>query len=121
METSYKYWTWSNGSKLEKTQKNNKQQSSVGNKNEINNYIEEISTEKKELDKINKFVEFDQIIVEPNNKRSETNERMSTRHMIIQKPINPFLKDSDYLNDINVQDTLLRPKDSNFKNSYIDK
>ena len=41
--------------------------------------------------------------------------------MIIQKPINPFLKDSDYLNDINVQDTLLRPKDSNFKNSYIDK
>ena len=46
---------------------------------------------------------------------------MSTRHMIIQKPINPFLKDSDYLKDINVQDTLLRPKDSNFKNTYIDK
>ena len=118
MET-YKHWKWSNGKKLKKTLK----------KQPNEEIQEEIKTEKKELSKkndkelgkINKFVNFEQIHIEPNNKRAETSERMSSRHMIIQKPINPFLKDSNYLNDLNIQDTMLRPKDSNFNKCYLEK
>ena len=40
-------------------------------------------------------------------------ERISGRQLIIQTPINPFLSDCDYLNDLKVQDTHLRPRDSN--------
>ena len=126
---AYKHWKWSNGTKLKKTLK----------KITSEEIKEEIITEKKELsgsasvqsnskniddnelDKINKFVDFEQIHIEPNNKRAETSERMSSRHMIIQKPINPFLKDSDYLNDLNIQDTMLRPRDSNFNKCYLEK
>tara|TARA_B100001094_G_C17393437_1_gene422380 strand:- start:105 stop:461 length:357 start_codon:yes stop_codon:yes gene_type:complete len=113
----YKHWKWSNGSKLIKTIK------SVDNhiKNSNQENIESV-TEKKELpekSEANKFVEFEQIKIEPSNKRTETSERMSSRHMIIQTAVNPFLKDSDYLHDINIQDTLLRPKDSNYKNNNL--
>ena len=50
---------------------------------------------------------------EPSNKREIVSERISGRQLIIQKAINPFLASGDYLNDLNVQDTMLRPKDSN--------
>ena len=127
----YKHWKWSNGTKLKKTLKKENNEENQKNtltekkeltrEEEFNMKINAQNIDKKELDKINKFVEFEQIHIEPNNRRTETSERMSSRHMIIQKPINPFLKDSDYLNDLNIQDTMLRPKDSNFNKCYLEK
>jgi hypothetical protein len=49
----------------------------------------------------------------PSDKRELASERISDRQLVIQTRINPFLADGDYLNDLKVQDTLLRPKDSN--------
>ena len=119
----YKHWTWSNGSKLKKTTKSEKPKEKPDERpEEMSVEIPDEITEKKELwdgCESNKFVKFEQIKIEPSNKRTETSERMSSRHMIIQTAVNPFLKDSDYLHDINVQDTLLRPKDSNYKKSYL--
>mgnify|MGYP006136551193 CR=1 FL=1 len=51
------------------------------------------------------------------DKKSLCNERISSRYMIKQIPINPFLKDCDYVNDLNIQDTMLRPRDSNIKDT----
>ena len=126
---SYKHWTWSNGLSIEKTYKPNHNNGvkmsvphvdEVTEKKELNTEaLEKLKLESDRQNKINKFVEFEQIQLEPSNKRQETSERMTSRHMIIQKPINPFLKDSDYLNDLNVQDTLLRPRNSNAKNTYL--
>tara|TARA_B110000046_G_scaffold184863_1_gene224601 strand:- start:13427 stop:13696 length:270 start_codon:yes stop_codon:yes gene_type:complete len=50
---------------------------------------------------------------ESSNKREIVSERISDRQLIIQKTVNPFLVSGDYLNDLNVQDTMLRPQDSN--------
>lgn len=50
-----------------------------------------------------------------NNKRAVCNERIASRYMVIQTPINPFLSRESYLDDLHVQDTFLRPKDSNIK------
>jgi len=49
------------------------------------------------------------------DKKAICNERIANRYMIIQTPINPFLSTENYLDDLKVQDTFLRPKDSNIK------
>jgi hypothetical protein len=59
------------------------------------------------------FIDFTKIGKEPSNKRSVCNERISNRYMVIQTKINPFLSKSNYIDDLKIQDTLLRPKDSN--------
>jgi len=49
------------------------------------------------------------------NDRELNSERLSQRELIIQTSINPFLTDHNYLDDLQVQDKFLRPKDSNIK------
>ena len=49
------------------------------------------------------------------DKKAICNERIANRHMIIQTAINPFISTENYLDDLQVQDTFLRPKDSNIK------
>ena len=49
----------------------------------------------------------------PSDKRELASERISDRQLVIQTSINPFLANCNYLNDLKVQDTLLRPRDSN--------
>lgn len=53
-----------------------------------------------------------EIVKMDNDKRAECSNRLSKRQGVIQTNINPFLK-SDYLKDLETQDTFLRPKDSN--------
>jgi len=48
------------------------------------------------------------------NKREICNSRISKRDPMIQTRINPYMIDSDYLNDLGVQDHYLRPQDSNY-------
>lgn len=48
-----------------------------------------------------------------NTKRSLCNDRISTRCLLIQSNVNPFLCDNDYIDDIAAQDRFLRPMDSN--------
>jgi len=48
------------------------------------------------------------------NKREVCNSRISQRDPMIQTRINPYMIDSDYLNDLGVQDHYLRPQDSNY-------
>lgn len=49
------------------------------------------------------------------DKKAICNERIANRYMIIQTPINPFISTENYLDDLQVQDVFLRPKDSNIK------
>jgi len=49
------------------------------------------------------------------NDRELSSERLSQREMMIQISINPFLSNHNYLDDLQVQDEFLRPKDSNIK------
>ena len=48
------------------------------------------------------------------NKREKTSERMSQRELVANIGINPFHNKQNYVKDISVQDTFLRPKNSNF-------
>ena len=51
----------------------------------------------------------------PSDKRALCNERIANRYMIIQTSINPFISTENYIDDLDVQDRFLRPKDSNIK------
>ena len=54
----------------------------------------------------------EEIISIEENKKGVCSSRISKRTGVIQRNINPFLK-SDYIKDLETQDTFLRPKDSN--------
>jgi hypothetical protein len=48
------------------------------------------------------------------NKREDANTKLSERSMIENISQNPFLSRNNYLNDLQVQDEFLKPKNSNF-------
>ena len=49
------------------------------------------------------------------NKREECSERISNRKWIIQRNINPYVNQNNYIDDLTAQNEFLRPKDSNDK------
>lgn len=51
----------------------------------------------------------------PSNKREIVNEKMNERQMISQINQNPFLLRNTYLDDLYVQETFLKPKNSNLE------
>lgn len=50
----------------------------------------------------------------PSNKREIANEKINERHMISQIGQNPFLSRNRYLDDLDIQEAYLKPKNSNF-------
>lgn len=50
--------------------------------------------------------------IQKEKKLNGQNEKLSSRHMMIQKNINPFLE-RNYLQDLNTEDEFLRPRNSN--------
>ena len=50
----------------------------------------------------------------PSNKREIANEKINERHMISQIGQNPFLCQNKYLDDLDIQEAFLKPKNSNF-------
>jgi hypothetical protein len=48
------------------------------------------------------------------NKREDANTKLIERSMVENVNQNPFLSNNNYLNDLHVQDTFLKPKNSNF-------
>jgi hypothetical protein len=55
------------------------------------------------------------------NKRELSNDKLSERMMFSQINQNPFLANHNYIEDINVQETFLRPKNSNFSSDNFNR
>ena len=114
----YKYWKWSNNYTPRDRPIKSIRKQGLGNDISHNDGTHNDGTHNDDnkpgnINKLLNFVPFETIVIEPNNKRCENSERISAREMVIQTNINPFLN-NNYIEDINVQDTILRPKDSNF-------
>ena len=62
-------------------------------------------------------------VLPTHNKRELSNNKILERGMMSQTSQNPFLIRNNYLEDLNIQENFLRPKNSNFgietKNSQI--
>jgi hypothetical protein len=46
------------------------------------------------------------------NKREDLDDKISQRELIQQRGTNPFLQNTNYLNDMNVRDTYLKPRNT---------
>ena len=63
---------------------------------------------------------FDKNFVQ-NNKREDTDKKLSERQMICQVNMNPYLTNNSYVNDLSVHDQFLKPVSTNYnkENSEI--
>lgn len=60
-----------------------------------------------------------QKIITHDNKREKTNHRIFNRELITSRPCNPFMKNNDYVKDLDVQDKFLRPQISREDNTFM--
>jgi hypothetical protein len=105
---------WTDGSLNERTNKNDKDKY-------INNNINE--SEKYESNKSNEcLMEMDSRLfrqpvedLKMNNRKEEHNQKFLEREQIANINLNPFMINSNYVEDLVNRDTFLIPKDSNFK------
>lgn len=91
-------WTWRKGTEgMKKTKREKKN-------------IEEIKD-----DIVNEVLKFQDETMEArkNQMKEESNIKLSNRGLMIQRSVNPFMINSDYNKDLEVQNEFLIPKDSN--------
>ena len=93
MSQKYNYLVWGNGTIKKSLRETHKKSKIQENTMSLNEKIEDRRQNDREL----------------------SSKRLSQREMIIQTSINPFLSNHNYLDDLEVQDEFLRPKDSNIK------
>ena len=96
---------WSKGEKYEQSLKSDKEKYIVREENVAEDYNKM------------KGILFDdgtESCMRVSNKREDANTKLSERCMIENISQNPFLSRNNYLNDLQVQDEFLKPKNSNF-------
>ena len=98
-----RYWTWAKGSPMERSARRGA--------TEVEKPAIETGREKETKREPERPLCTKQ--TNENTKRSLCNDRISTRCLLIQANVNPFLCDNDYIDDIAAQDKFLRPMDSN--------
>ena len=94
----YSEWKWSNGEKMEKSTKETK--------------VKVLDDNTLEL-ALQEGLEFSANKETSNNKREMSNSKLMERGMTAQTNMNPFLN-GDYIEDLNVQENFLKPKNSNY-------
>jgi hypothetical protein len=102
---------WSKGEKYEQSLKSDKEKYFVKDENisQVTNVAEEYNKMKCLL-----FDDGAESCMRVSNKREDANTKLSERCMIENISQNPFLSRNNYLNDLQVQDEFLKPKNSNF-------
>lgn len=75
---------------------------------------EERKVEKKEIIDPNTFYDNNGIFRMSSSKREEVNLKMNDRELISQRNQNPFLVQNSYIEDLDMQQSFLMPKNSNF-------
>ena len=96
--TSYSEWKWSTGEKYDKSAKESK--------------VKVLGDNVLEL-ALQEGMEFSANKLNSSNKRDLNNDKLMERGMTVQTNMNPFL-DGNYLEDLNVQESYLKPQNSNY-------
>lgn len=109
MEHTLLEWKWSNGEKPKRSTKTDK----INIVNDVENNIELKALTDFDNHTMGSFSQDG--FIHKLNKLGGQNEKLSNRHMIVQKGINPFVDTSNYIDHLDMETTFLRPKDSNSK------
>jgi hypothetical protein len=129
-------WKWSKGETYYKSARVEKKNINVSdnnneNENEMNeNEINENAI-KQSLDgfytntnlntNLNSNDEFIEIYSRSGNRREDLDNKISDRELLFQRGTNPFLVNTDYVNDVTIRDNYLKPRNTTSeKNNNID-
>ena len=105
-------WKWSNGEPYERSRRTNKKstieeeniQDELFSKNvEESAYSTSLNHDENTWDMLN------QGFLKQSNKREDLDNKIADRQLVQQKGFNPFLNDSNYVEDISVSDMYLKP------------
>lgn len=107
MEYTALEWKWSNGEKPKKSVKTDK----INIVNDIEDKIDLKTLNDYDNHQLGNFNQDG--FVHKLNKLGGQNEKLSNRHMIVQKGINPFVNTNNYIEHLDMETSFLRPKDSN--------
>lgn len=112
MSDIYEY-KWTNGIPYEKSKKNER---AIENALSVLTYNNEQVQQLQEQSKISPTFQSNiQSQQLTHNKRELSNDKINERMMFSQINQNPFLANHNYIEDISIQEKLLRPKNSNFE------
>tara|TARA_B100001063_G_C16429660_1_gene388249 strand:+ start:214 stop:561 length:348 start_codon:yes stop_codon:yes gene_type:complete len=104
-------WKWSNGETYEKSLRSSKVQK------QDNETIQVCLNDETRYNEVNEIIDISKIpkgFIHKENKLNGQNEKLSNRHMIVQKGINPYVNTENYVTHLDTETSFLRPKDSNF-------
>jgi len=110
-------WKWSNGEKYERSSRvenKNRQQEiqhiQYSKETENSAYIQSLHYDENNWETNSSFLINNETFVRGSNKREDTDNKLSERQMFAQVNMNPYLSNNNYLEDLNVRDTYLKPK-----------
>ena len=120
-----KEWKWSNGednvrtprTKINIFDKSNEKSSDkniVLNSEHTNTYDNTIHQSLENYDSFNFEPLFSRNESEMGKIREDLDDKLSNRELIFQRGMNPFLKTTNYVNDIVARDIFLKPKNTTF-------
>lgn len=112
--TDYHYWKWTTREPMNKSKRKTPQQTSLRTSVPIQSKKQtQESTLPQFITQQHTISGIKSLSIIPNDKKKLCNERISDRCMIIQTQINPYITKNNYVNDLEIQDKMLRPKNSN--------
>jgi hypothetical protein len=103
IESRFIFWKWSKGEKYERSDKTDHPQYQV--ETQMNNNAQTIIENALHTPELNGFIKKE-------SKTSGQNEKLSSRHMIVQKSCNPYIDGNNYIQHLDTEASFLRPKDS---------
>lgn len=109
-------WKWSKGENYEKSGKRPKDVE-MNDQNVVNVCLNQEPIYEIPNQGNNQVIDISKIpkgFIHKENKLNGQNEKLSSRHMIVQKGINPFVNTENYVDHLNTETSFLRPKNSNF-------
>jgi hypothetical protein len=100
-----KYFVWQYGDRPERSNKIEKSKSIA---------LEEQPLTKTDMDlTFTEFIQLSQSSSSTQKYRDEANNKLNMRYMVQQVSQNPFLQGTNYIDDIEIQEKFLRPKQEN--------
>jgi len=116
MSQSQKKWTWSNGDVCERSPRRKLQEQQQQQQQQQDNYRPLEQAQPAEHAHSQALLSENDIwsIDEPVhiNKREDTYNRISEREMICQTGQNPFMSENNYLKDLMVHDSFMKPQNT---------
>ena len=89
-------------------------------KRKVNEIIKKENKIENKNEMTQNFIPEPQFIFKNTNERDINNDKLASRYMVSQVNSNPFLANNNYINDIEIQENFLKPKNSdNINNEYF--